>query len=157
MKSNRMWGRVSWPVSIALFAVPLVLALFTFAMPRLSASPEIAIRVTDRYTGQQISGAMLVVGDGAMSTGPDGTVTVGLPNDNATVTIQAPGYEAITTTLSRGESPDWQVALRPTVLRGRLADAETSAGIAQVEVARSEERRVGKEGGCRWSPAHDTI
>ena len=96
---------MSWPVSISLFAVPLALALFTFAMPRLSASPEIAIRVTDRYTGQQISGAMLVIGEGAMSTGPDGTVTVGLPNDNTTVTIQAPGYEAITTTLSRGGSP----------------------------------------------------
>ena len=126
---------MSWPVSIALFAVPLVLALFTFAMPRLSASPEIAIRVTDRYTGQQISGAMLVVDDEAMSTGSDGTVTVGLPNDHTTVTIQASGYEAITTTLSRGGSPDWQVALRPTVLRGRLADAETSAGIAHAAVA----------------------
>jgi hypothetical protein len=135
MKSNRLWGRVSWPVSILLFAVPVVLVLFTFAVPRLLASPEIAIRVTDRYTGQQISGAMLVIGEGATSTGPDGTVTVELPKENTTVTIQAPGYEAITTTLSRGGSPDWQVALRPTMLRGRLADAETSAGIASAEVA----------------------
>jgi hypothetical protein len=134
MKSNRLWGRVSWPVSISLFAVPLALALFTFAMPRLSASPEIAIRVTDRYTGHQLSEAVVVTGEGAMSIGPDGTVRVELPNDNTTVTIQAPGYEAITTTLSRGGSPDWQVALRPSVLRGRLADAETSAGIARAEV-----------------------
>jgi hypothetical protein len=112
-----------------------VLVLLTFAVPRMLASPEIAIRVTDRYTGQQISGAMLVIGGGATSTGPDGTVTVELPKENTTVTIQAPGYEAITTTLSRGGSPDWQVALRPTMLRGRLADAETSAGIASAEVA----------------------
>ena len=135
LKSNRLWSRVSWPVSIFLFAVPAVLALFTFVMPRFLASSEIAVRVTDRYTGQEISGAVLVSGEGTLSTGPDGTLTVELPNDNSSVTIQAPGYEAITTTLSPGGSPDWQVALRPTVLRGRLADAETSAGIAGAEVA----------------------
>jgi hypothetical protein len=135
MKSNRLWSRVSWPLSISLFAVPLALTLITLAMPRLLASPEVAIRVTDRYTGQQISGAMLVTGEGEMSTGPDGTVTVGLPNDNSTVTILAPGYEAVTTTLTRGGSPEWQVALRPIVLRGRLVDAESSAGIANAEVA----------------------
>src|SRR5918994_6070501 len=107
MKSNRLWSRVSWPLSISLFAVPVALTLITLAMPSLLASPEVAIRVTDRYTGQQISGAMLVTGEGEMSTGPDGTVTVGLPKDNSTVTIQAPGYEAVTTTLSRGGSPEW--------------------------------------------------
>jgi hypothetical protein len=122
-------------VSIFLFAVPVVLALFTVVMPRFLASPEIAVRVTDRYTGQQISGAMLVNGEGTLNTGPDGTLTVELPDDNPTVTIQAPGYEAITTTLSPAGSADWQVALRPTVLRGRLADAETSTGIARAEVA----------------------
>src|SRR5687768_8231888 len=92
LKSNRLWDRVSWPVSISLFAVPMALALFTFVMPRFSASPEIAIRVTDRYSGQQISGAMLIIGEEAMSTGPDGTITVEPPNGYSTVTIQAPGY-----------------------------------------------------------------
>jgi hypothetical protein len=135
LKSNRMWNRVSWPVSISLFAVPVALALFTFMMPRFSASPEIAIRVTDRYTGQQISEASLIISGVTTSTGPDGAVTIELPKESAAVTIRAPGYEAITTTLPRGGSPDWQVALRPTVLRGRLADAETSTGIAGAEVA----------------------
>ena len=130
LKGNRLWSCVSWPVSISLFAVPVALALLTFVIPRLSASPEIAVRVTDRYTGQQISGATLVVGEGAVTPWPDGTLRVELPNDSSPVTVQAPGYEAITTTLSRGGSPEWQVALRPTVLRGRLADAETSAGIS---------------------------
>ncbi len=59
-----MWGRLSWPVSISLFAVPVALALFTFMVPRLSASPEIAVGVTDRYTGQQIPGATVVIGEG---------------------------------------------------------------------------------------------
>jgi hypothetical protein len=134
LKSNRQWSRVSWPVSIFAFTVPLVLALFTFLIPRFSASPEVAVRVTDRYTGQQISGAMLTLGQTAVSTDPDGTARIELSNDSSAVTIEAPGYEGITTTLSRGGSPDWQVALRPSVLRGRLVDAETSAGIAAATV-----------------------
>jgi hypothetical protein len=62
-------------------------------------------------------------------------VTVELRADSSPAMIEAPGYQAITTTLSRGASRDWQVALRPTVLRGTLADAETSAGIPGAEVA----------------------
>src|SRR5215216_4213596 len=59
LTNNRLWGRVTWPVSILLFAVPLALALFTLLVTRLSAGPEVDVRVTDRYTGQQILGAML--------------------------------------------------------------------------------------------------
>jgi hypothetical protein len=134
LKRNGLWSRVSWPVSISLFAVPVALALLTFFMPRLSASPEVAVRVTDRYTGHQISGATLTFDEGEVSTESDGTVTIELPTASSAVTIQAPGYEAITTTLSRGGPPDWQVALRPNVLRGRLVDAESSAGIAGAAV-----------------------
>jgi len=134
LKRNGLWSRVSWPVSISLFAVPVALALLTFLVPRLSASPEVAVRVTDRYTGQQISGAMLSFDDGEVSTVSDGTVMIELPSASAAVTIRAPGYEAITTTLSRGGPPDWQVALRPNVLRGRLVDAESSAGISGAAV-----------------------
>jgi hypothetical protein len=134
-KSDRLLRRVSWPLSIALFAVPVALVLFTFTMSKLWASPEIAIRVADRYTGQDISGATIVIGENTLTTGPDGAATVELRTDSSPATIQAPGYEAITTTLSRGGSTDWQVALRPSVLRGRLADAETSAGIGGAEVA----------------------
>src|SRR5215204_2053880 len=75
-QSDQVWRRVSWPLSISLFAVPVALALFTFTMSKLWASPEIAVRVTDRYTGQHISGATLVIGEDSMTTGPDGSVTV---------------------------------------------------------------------------------
>ena len=133
-KSNLLLSHVSWRVSILLFAVPMALALFTVLVPRLSASPEVAVRVTDRYTGHQISGAMVSFDEGEVSTGPDGTATIELTDETSAVTIKAPGYEAITTTLARGASPDWQVALRPNVLRGKLVDAETSAGIAGAAV-----------------------
>ena len=115
--------------------MPLALVLFTFTVPRLWASPEIEIRVTDRFTGETIPRAKVVIGETAMTAGPDGTISVELQTDSSPATIEALGYQATTTTLSRGASRDWQVALRPTVLRGRLADAETSAGIAGAEVA----------------------
>jgi hypothetical protein len=134
LKSNRQWSQVTWPVSIVVFAVPLVLALLTFLVPWISASPEVAVRVTDRYTGQHISEATLTLNQVSVSTGPDGTARVELPNDSSAVTIEASGYEGVTTTLSRGGSPDWQVALRPNTLRGKLVDAETSAGIASATV-----------------------
>ncbi|HEX2282470.1 MAG TPA: putative glycoside hydrolase [Thermomicrobiales bacterium] len=112
----------------------MALVLLTFTLPRLSVSSEIAIRVTDRFTGAVIPGARVVIGESVVTSSPDGVVTIELRTDSSPAMIEAPGYQAITTTLSRGASRDWQVALRPTVLRGRLADAETSAGIAGAEV-----------------------
>jgi hypothetical protein len=134
LKSNRLSSQITWPVSILAFAVPLVLALFTLLMPRLSASPEVMIRVTDRYSGQQISGAMLTLDQVSAITGSDGTTRIELPNESSTVMIEAPGYEAFTTTLTRSGSSDWEVALRPNILVGRLTDAETSAGIEAATV-----------------------
>jgi hypothetical protein len=134
LKSNRLWSQITWPVSILVFAVPLVLALFTLLMPRLSASPEVMVRVTDRYTGQQISGAILTLDQVSATTGSDGTTRIELPNESSTVMIEAPGYEAFTTMLTRSGSSDWEVALRPNILAGRLTDAETSAGIEAATV-----------------------
>src|SRR5215218_1014770 len=91
LKRNGLWSRMSWPVSISLFAVPVALALLTFLVPRLLASPEVAVRVTDRYTGQQISGAMISFDEGEVSTGPDGTATIELTDETSAVTIKAPG------------------------------------------------------------------
>src|SRR3712207_4791819 len=70
-KSGRLWSRVSWTLSIALFAVPLALVLFTFAVPRMWASPEIEVRITDRFTGATIPEARIVIGETAMPAGPD--------------------------------------------------------------------------------------
>jgi hypothetical protein len=134
LKSNRLWSQITWPVSILVFAVPLALALLTLLVPRLSASPEVMVRVTDRYSGQQISGAILTLDQVSATTGSDGTTRIELPNESSTVMIEAPGYEAFTTTLTRSGSADWEVALRPNILAGRLTDAETSAGIEAATV-----------------------
>lgn len=134
-REARLWARLSWPLSLALFVVPVALVLVTLLAPRIAASPEVIVRVTDRYTGQQILGAAIVLEEGVLNTGPDGSVVVKLQTDNTPVTVQSNGYEAITTTLARGGPPDWQVALRPTVLSGRLVDEKSSAPIAGATVA----------------------
>ena len=114
--------------------VPLALVLASVLIPRFATVPEVAVRVTDRYTGQAISGARLVLDHEVLSTGSDGSGRVELAGDTALVTVEARGYEPMTTTLVRGGPADWRVALRPTVLRGRLSDAQTSSGIAGATV-----------------------
>ena len=131
----RPWGRLSWPLSLALFVIPATLVLASILTLRFASAPEVSVRITDRYTGQQISGAELIVDGGVLSTGLDGSHTVELLGETAPVTVEAPGYESLTTTLERSGPADWQVALRPTVLRGRLSDAVTESGIPGATVA----------------------
>src|SRR5215207_10079674 len=130
----RPWGRLSWPLSLALFVVPVALVVTSLLAPRFASAPQVDIRVTDRYTGRQISNAELILDTGVLRTGPDGSSTVELVGVSVPLTVEAPGYESVTTTLARGGPADWQVALRPTVLHGRLSDSETSSGIAGATV-----------------------
>ena len=134
-RSARQWRALTWPVSISLFAVPLVLALVTMAMPRFAAPAEIDVRIVDRYTGQHIPSAEIILGDGLLTAAEDGSATVPLAAENTTVTVQAVGYESVSTTLVRGGSAEWQVALRPTVLSGTLSDGSSLQGIAGASVA----------------------
>jgi len=114
--------------------VPVALVVTSLLAPRFASAPQVDIRVTDRYTGRQISNAELILDTGVLRTGPDGSSTVELVGVSVPLTVEAPGYESVTTTLARGGPADWQVALRPTVLHGRLSDSETSSGIAGATV-----------------------
>lgn len=134
-RKNRQWSAVTWPVSIALFAIPLALALLTLALPRFAAPAATEVRVVDRFTGEDISEAEIVLDDGVLTTGADGATTVQLKADSTAIRIQAPGYEAVSTTLARGGPAEWQVALRPTTLQGTLSDAASAEGIAGASVA----------------------
>jgi hypothetical protein len=122
-------------MSLTLFAVPAALVLLTILAPRIAASPEVAVRVTDRYTGQQIAGAALAYADESVVTGSDGSAVVQVPDDGIDLSISAPGYETVTASLLPDAPADWQVALRPNVLTGLISDAATASGIPAVEVA----------------------
>ena len=122
-------------MSIGLFAIPLGLVLLTMTVPRFSAPADVDVRVVDRYTGQPISGAEIVLDNGVLPAGEDGSATVQPADARTAVTIQAPGYEAVATTLARGGPSEWQVALRPTTLQGTLSDAASAEGIAGATVS----------------------
>ncbi|MFN8590820.1 MAG: putative glycoside hydrolase [Thermomicrobiales bacterium] len=94
-----------------------------------------SIAVSDRYTGKPLPGAMLAFNGQSVTTAPDGSATVDIAADSLQVIISAPDYEAVSTTLHRGGPRDWQVALRPNVLRGTITDADSKAGIPDIEVA----------------------
>jgi hypothetical protein len=123
-------------VSIGLFALPLVLLVATLlAMPRFAAPPRIDVRVFDRYTSEPIAAAVLEVDGERVTTGSDGIVPVAVAAPSVPLTISAPGYESVTTTLERSGPAEWPVAMRPNSLRGIVTDADTGAGLSGIDVA----------------------
>lgn len=134
LRQQQRWAGPSWPVSIALFAVPAILVLATLIAPRVTASPQFTVHVTDRLTGEGIPQAAVTYGTESVSTDAAGAATFQLPGDEVEVSIASPGYEAMTTTIGKGSPADWQVALRPNVLRGRVTNIENQAAIADVDV-----------------------
>lgn len=128
------WKRLSWPLSIALFVVPVLLLLGTLVAPRLAGAPQVTVQVSDRYTGQAIANAQVTVDGAAPVAASNGALTVPLTKESLPLVVEAPGYEGISTSLVRGGPADWQVALRPNVLSGNVIDAESSAGIAGAEI-----------------------
>jgi hypothetical protein len=134
-RPNFRWSGLSWPLSVALFAVPAILLAATLLAPRFAGDSEVVVRVADRYTGKPIPGAEITLDEQTLSTGTDGSTPIKLANESATLTIATPGYEAVTTTLSRDGPSNWQVALRPSTLRGAVTDATTTKPISGAEIA----------------------
>jgi hypothetical protein len=118
-----------------MFAIPLVFAIATVLLPRFDGAPVVTIHVADRYTGRPLEGANVAVDGQTVATGADGSVPLKLDHETASVTIGAPGYEAVRTTLTKTSPRQWQVALRPNVLSGRVSDADSGAQVAGVDVA----------------------
>jgi hypothetical protein len=131
---ERRWGTISWPVSIAIFAIPAVLLGATLLAPGFGKPPVTTVRVADRYTGQPIAAAQLAADGHLFTAGANGVADVVVGPSGTTLTISAPGYEAVSTTLDTKSPREWQVALRPNVLSGRLSDEETQLGIQGAEV-----------------------
>src|SRR4051794_22851925 len=134
LRQQQRWSSPTWPVSIALFAVPALLVLATLFVPRMIASPQFTVHVTDRLTGQGIPQAAVTFGDESVATDLTGAATFRTSVDQVEVKIASPGYEAATTTIGKGSPAEWQVALRPNVLRGRVTDAESLSAIPEVDV-----------------------
>lgn len=135
IRRDGRWAGPSWPVSIALFAIPVLLLTTTLLMPRFTAvPPRIQVQITDRYSGQAIAGAVVELDGRRLTTDANGTVPVELQAETLPLAVAAPGYEPVTTILSRGGPTTWPVALRPNTLRGTITSADGS-GVGGIEVA----------------------
>lgn len=132
---SRPLSRLSWPLSLAFFLVPLLLLGATLLRSQFAGTPQVRLVVTDRYTGQAVPDVTVLADGAPVPTTPDGFEPVPLTTDSVAVEVSAPGYEGVRTTLARGGPSDWQIGLRPNVLSGTLTDAGTSAGIAGANVS----------------------
>lgn len=131
---GRPLSRLSWPLSLAFFLVPLLLLGATLLRSQFAGPPQVRLVVTDRYTGQAIP-EVTVLADGApVANTPEGIAPVPVTADSVALEVSAPGYEGVRTTLSRGGPNEWQIGLRPNVLSGKLTDSGTTAGIAGADV-----------------------
>lgn len=132
---SRPWARLSWPLSLALFAVPAILFAASVLGPRFGAAPEVTLFVTDRYTGSPLATFEVLVDGAATVTDSTGTLTIPLDNERTEVTVTSPGYEGITAILTPQTPKEWTIALRPNVITGRLSDETTSTGVGGASVA----------------------
>lgn len=132
---RRPLSRLSWPLSLAIFLVPLVLLGATLMRSQFAGTPQVRLVVADRYTGQPIPNVTVLADGAPIGQTPDGLEPVLLTTESVAVEVAAPGYEGVRTTLARGGPSEWQIGLRPNALSGKLTDSATSAGIAGANVS----------------------
>ena len=132
---SRPFSRLSWPLSLAFFLVPLLLLGATLARAQFAGTPQVRLIVTDRYTGQPIPDVTVLADGAPLGSTPEGIEPVPLKTESVAVEVSAPGYEGVRTTLAQGGPSEWQIGLRPNVLTGKLTDSGTAAGIAGASVS----------------------
>jgi len=131
----RRWPWLSWPLSLALFAIPVVLLSATLVFRQFGGSSSVALSVVDRFTGQPLPAVRVAAADAAWLTDDTGRATVELDGESVPVTVAGDGYEPVEVTLHPAEAPEQTVRLRPTTLAGRLTDAASGVPIAGAQVS----------------------
>jgi hypothetical protein len=126
---------LSWPASIALFVVPLLLVVATLVFQRTSSPPVLAVEITDRYSGGPIAGAEIVAGSTSVVSDAAGLATLEAANPPIRVEIRADGYEPVMAEVDPAGAERWPVAMRPARLAGAVVDERTKDPIAGVRVA----------------------
>ncbi|MBA3414520.1 MAG: carboxypeptidase regulatory-like domain-containing protein, partial [Chloroflexia bacterium] len=126
---------MSWPASIALFAVPLLLVLATIVSQRSAVPAALAVEIADRFSGAPVGGAEIASGGETVVTDPAGLATIASGDSPLRVEIRADGYEGVVAEVNPAGATRWPVALRPASLTGTLRDEQTNAPIASARVA----------------------
>ncbi len=133
--AHRRWAGLSWRTSIALFAVPLLLAVATGIYHWVAADSTIMVKVTDGFTDAPIAGASVEVGGRAWRTNDRGEVAIEQDGDPLPVTVRHDRYEPSSWVIGDDVGESVSVDLRPTTLEGRLVDEKSGAPIAGATVS----------------------
>jgi hypothetical protein len=89
--------------------------------------------VKDGYTGSPVVGVTVKAGDATATTGPDGSYELRSIPENAEISFEVPGYDAVRT--AQPNTTSYEVTLRPNVIAGTVVDAATGAPLPQVHLA----------------------
>jgi hypothetical protein len=88
--------------------------------------------VTDRFTGAPVAGATVRAGTAAATTGEDGSYLLEGVEEEFTVTIEAPGYAALSQAVQRSTALD--AVLRPDVISAQLINSETNEPVRNATI-----------------------
>ncbi|MCX2727700.1 carboxypeptidase regulatory-like domain-containing protein [Thermomicrobium sp. 4228-Ro] len=130
-RSRRRAFALSWKLSLAFIAVPLLLAALSLAYVHWLRDDRAEVLVVDRVTGAPVAGAAIETSFGTVQTNDEGQAR--LPREpSGPWRVAAPDYDAITF------DPDLRagrlrVLLRPNVIRGtvvRNGDGSPVAGVS---------------------------
>lgn len=139
VRPRRRWRWLSWKVSLAALALPLLGVLVTAGYHVVVPDDRVRLTVVDAYSGEPLPGVTVVVGEVRAQTDGQGEVTLSVP-EPTTARIEQQDYDQVRVTLSP-DTPEVRVSLRPNVVRGSVTSSTTGEPIAGVVV----EARRGEE------------
>lgn len=70
-------------------------------------------RVTESYSGQPISGAVVTIGGYSTSTGPDGSFSIAVPSMSANVVVSHGGHETYSSFVNTDAASFLSITLSP--------------------------------------------
>ncbi|MGB9880848.1 MAG: putative glycoside hydrolase [Anaerolineae bacterium] len=93
---------------------------------------ETKVQMLDLYSGQPVSGSLVICGSDHFMTDASGTVVIKRLHHGSLLSIQADGYAAVEYQYSSGDTAS--ILLRPNTLRGVVRDSTDKHPLADVEV-----------------------
>ncbi len=125
---------LDWRYSL-LFPVGVLLALTTVAVALArDDTPVLTIEVRSNVTNEALAGAVVQIDEATYRTGPDGAVRVAKPTPGTDVEVSLEGYRTMLGAVQADSSLTQRVPLQPSMVQGRLRDAQSGEPIVGATV-----------------------
>ncbi len=131
-RNRRRGAWLSWRLSIALLAVPVLLVAITLVYHFWLSDDTLEVIVVDRVTGAPVAGAVIGTGTATYQVGNDGTIRLPRPVSGP-VRVTAPDYDTVTFE-PVADARRIRVPLRANVVRGTVVRNGDGAPLAGVLV-----------------------